>query len=87
MTSSELKVVAGEQAAPAAKGFGPLWCVHCEEEVSVAADLDDLETFRCVACAEEFTREDVVAWLDEQDGKVRAWRRVLAWLDTCPAAE
>lgn len=62
------------------EAFRGLRCVLCGQEDCVSVDLDDLETFRCRQCEEEFTRADVVQ-------QVAAWGRVLAWVDQSAGVE
>ena len=65
-------------------GFGKLRCPKCgEAEATIRVDLDDLLTFACTECDEEFGRDDV----EEMMAAAKRWARVLAWLDTAPAAD
>jgi hypothetical protein len=64
-------------ADPTERGFGDLPCLKCGETCRIALDLDDLATFRCGECDEEFTLEDVRTLLV-------AWQPVLDWLSRPP---
>ena len=54
--------------------FEALPCIKCGENCCLALDLDDLITFRCRECEEEFTREQV-------ESTVAIWGRCLTWID------
>lgn len=68
-----------ETAAPA-RGFGQLPCPLCGADATVRLDLDDLATFNCCECSEDFTADDLRAIIAQ-------WQRVLNWLDTAPVRE
>ncbi len=65
--------------AEQAKGFGSLTCLKCGQEAVIRIDLDDLSTFTCCECDEEFTRANVERVLGQ-------WAQVLTWIDTAPSA-
>ena len=52
-------------------------CILCGAEESVRVDLHDLTSFTCTACEDDFTADDVRE-------HVKAWAKVLAWIDTAP---
>jgi hypothetical protein len=58
----------------AVRPFAGLTCILCGQEDCVGLDLDDLKTFRCRECEEEFDRQTV-------ESSVNAWTKVLAWID------
>jgi transcription elongation factor Elf1 len=63
-----------------AKGFGPLPCLRCGNQVILSIDLDDLcgdEACTCNECGEHFSLAEVQAILD-------GWRDVLAWVALAP---
>lgn len=60
-----------------ARGFQGLRCVLCGAEATISLDLDDLDTFHCPECSEDFTADDVRA-------QIEAWGKVLAWIDSAP---
>jgi hypothetical protein len=64
----------------AKKGFGSLPCPKCGQDTNIKMYLDDLHTFACPECDDEFTADDVRQFLAK-------WSRVLSWLDSAPAAE
>jgi hypothetical protein len=74
------QTAANGTAATKAKGFGSLPCAKCGQETNIKMYLDDLHTFACPECDDEFTAHDVRAFISK-------WRRVLSWLDSAPAAE
>lgn len=49
-------------------------CIRCGCGDMVSVNLTDLASYSCGSCSEEFTRDDVLAFL-------AGWRRVLAWCD------
>lgn len=53
--------------------FPNLKCIKCPEQDGISLDLDDLDTFRCRHCEEEFTTADVQAHIGE-------WSAVLSWV-------
>lgn len=64
----------------ACRGFGSLPCPKCGAEATISVYLDELDTFHCCDCDEDFARDDVEAF-------IRQWQRVLAWIDTAPPKE
>jgi hypothetical protein len=62
-----------------ARGFPELACIKCGESGSMTLGLTDLDEFHCGQCDNDFTREDVLAQLNQ-------WQAVLAWIDLAPAA-
>jgi hypothetical protein len=66
--------------ATKAKGFGPLPCPKCGQDSQIKVYLEDLNTFSCPECEDEFTADDVRQF-------VAKWQRVLSFLDSAPAAE
>jgi hypothetical protein len=68
---------AGTGSAASPRGFGYLPCPRCGEEASIRIDLDDLDTFTCQECDNDFTLDTVRNLIDR-------WQRVLAWIDRAP---
>jgi transposase-like protein len=67
--------------SPANRGFPGLRCPLCGTTDDVQTlDLDDLQTFRCAGCDEQYTTDDVRELL-------AAWQRVLTWIDAAPIAD
>lgn len=66
-------------AQPAQKrGFGLLPCPMCEDGgATMRLGLDDVNTFHCTECENEFTVNDVRSF-------IRAWEPVLEWIKTAP---
>ena len=55
--------------------FEALTCIKCgENKGCIGLDLDDLITFRCRECENQFTREEV-------ESTVAIWGRCLTWID------
>ena len=55
--------------------FETLPCIKCgENRGCIGLDLDDLITFQCRECENQFTREEV-------ESTVAIWGRCLAWID------
>lgn len=63
--------------ATAKRGFPGLRCPLCGHDGIQSLDLDDLATFRCQECGDEYTAADVRELLS-------AWGRVLDWIETAP---
>lgn len=61
----------------AARGFKGLRCLKCGVKDGVYVDLSDLDCFGCNDCGEDFTRADVVAFME-------MWAPVLTWLNAAP---
>lgn len=61
------------------------FCICCrDEDAVVSLYLDGAgETFKCTSCEEEFTREDVDAFVA---GAAR-WAKLLKWVDAMPKAD
>ncbi len=57
-----------------------LHCILCGNADEVSLDLEDLRTFRCRSCEEEFCITDV-------RDRCAEWARVLKWLDQVPAKD
>ncbi len=65
-------------AAKATKrGFPDLPCPKCSACGDIAVKLEDVDSFYCGSCSEEFTRADVERF-------IAAWQKVFAWLATAP---
>lgn len=62
------------------QGFGCLPCPKCGADAQIKWDLDDLSTFSCRECEDEFTREEVETF-------IARWQRVLSWIDSAPSQE
>lgn len=53
-------------------------CPKCSEsDVCIMLHLDDMKTFTCAACEEEFTAEDIA-------NIVNRWTPILKWIETAP---
>jgi hypothetical protein len=59
------------------RGFAELRCPLCGTADVQRLDLDDLYTFHCSGCDEEYTTDDVRQLL-------RQWQRVLTWIEAAP---
>ena len=70
------------EATPAARrGFAGIRCPLCGSADDVQSlDLDDLSTFRCGGCDEQYSLDDVRQL-------VASWQRVLTWIDAAPVVE
>ncbi|HEY7308392.1 MAG TPA: hypothetical protein VH643_03415 [Gemmataceae bacterium] len=63
---------------PVRRGFPSLPCIRCgNTDGNVRLDLDDVDTFNCVECDEQFTAGDVRDFIGQ-------WKAVLAWIDAAP---
>ena len=54
--------------------FAGLRCLICGHEDCVSLDLDDLKTFRCRECEDEFS-------IDTVEEVVKSWQKVAAWVE------
>lgn len=54
-------------------GFN-LTCIKCGNQGEISLDMDDLKTFRCRQCDDEFTAEDIAEVIGE-------WKRALDWIN------
>ena len=61
------------------KGFD-VACIRCGETGCIRLDLSDVEQFACGSCDSEFTADDIRE-------HVKAWAKVLAWIDTAPVID
>lgn len=61
------------------RGF-PHICPMCQEENTLALNLDDCATLRCRDCEEEVTVSDLRK-------RVEQYGRILAWIDSIPGRE
>jgi uncharacterized protein (DUF983 family) len=61
-------------ATATAKGFA-VRCIRCGQEECIRLNVNNLDTFSCSACDEDFTADDVRT-------ELARWARLLAWLDT-----
>ena len=61
------------------KGFA-VGCLHCGETGGVTLSLDDLDTFHCGGCDNDFCLDDVRRFLAQ-------WGRVVKWIEMAPPAE
>lgn len=59
--------------------FAGLKCLCCGEVDVVSIDLDDLKTFRCRECSDEFDKDAVAE-------QVEKWAKVMEWIDKASAA-
>lgn len=64
--------------ATATKGF-TVGCLKCGE-TGVRLNLEDLDTFCCPSCDDEFTLDDVREHMAK-------WARVVQWIDAAPAED
>ncbi len=55
------------------RGFGLLPCPLCGATTCIAVDLDDLDTFHCSQCGDEFDTERVSDFMSK-------WTPVLHWI-------
>ncbi|HEY7309659.1 MAG TPA: hypothetical protein VH643_09910 [Gemmataceae bacterium] len=67
-----------QTVALARRGFPGIRCPLCGSEDVQTLALDELTTFRCAGCEDEYTAGDVRELLS-------AWSAVLAWIDAAPA--
>lgn len=64
------------------KGFA-LPCPKCHEETAtLALDLTDLETVRCLDCDETFTLSEA---RDEAAAALARWEALIRWTEAAPA--
>jgi Zn ribbon nucleic-acid-binding protein len=62
----------------ARRGFPGIRCPLCGTADDVQSlDLDELTTFRCAGCEEQYTADDIRELL-------AAWQQVLNWIDAAP---
>ena len=61
--------------------FAALPCIKCGENCCIGLDLDDLTTFRCRECENQFTREEVESIVTIWDFSIGPWGYCLAWID------
>ena len=59
--------------SPESRGFGSQRCPLCNEDAVIQMDLDNLVTFTCRECGEEFTREDVLTLVARPSVGRRCW--------------
>lgn len=52
-------------------------CIRCGAESCIRIALDDVQSFSCTECSEDFTADDVRTEIEE-------WTRVLAWIAQVP---
>ena len=55
-------------------------CPHCGTADGITVYLDNLATFNCPQCGDDFTADDVRAF-------IARWQRVLDWIDQAPVKE
>ena len=65
---------------PVRRGFGNLPCPCCGAQATVTVYMNDLASFHCTECDEDFDREQV-------EDFIRSWQRVLSWIDSAPSVE
>jgi transposase-like protein len=71
-----------------ATGFGLLYCPLCHErDAMLSVDLNDLAEFECKDCGETFTKSDMEDQIELLKDSLAKWGRVLAWIDSAPAAD
>jgi hypothetical protein len=71
---------AANGTATQAKGWGTLPCIVCgEAQATIHLDLTDCESFHYADCDNDFTADDVRAFLAQ-------WQKVLAWCERAAGA-
>lgn len=60
--------------------MGDMLCPKCNEWNPIRLHTDDMDTFDCLGCDEQFTCADVQTMIEA----AQKWQTLLAWVQTAP---